>query len=578
MKIFRALLMCLLLSCCYVCHNKPYPHTMQMADTLVYSNPDSAIMLLTQLKDSINTEPKSTQMYYRLLTVKAKDKAFITHSSDSLIQQILCYYEEKDDKKILPEAYYYAGRVYSDLGDAPQALAYYQKATELLAKSTNYRQLKVIYSQMGDLFLFQDVYEEAMEAFKKAYYYNALIKDDRGMIINLCSIGITFTAFGNADSSLYYYQKAYEQAERLGNTENTDKVKRLLASLYIQLKQFDLAQATLQSINNPSPQNPTTTYSIKANLYNKTEQLDSAMYYYYKLLTQDDIYAQQTAHWGLAEIAQKRSDCQSALEHIRQYNERTDSIRKITDSETIRKMQSLYNYQLKEKENVVLRANRAKQKQQFIYSILALSFLAIIFIAYIQNSRRKKLQLKTQLDKLEQLKEEQYQRSNQFIEKNKCKIKELEKELLLSSQNNKTMQKLLLAQKEQILRMNSKIEADQEEQSLAEIAFHQSDIYSKFHDAANGKGTLNTKDWELLHFKVDSCYKGFTSRLRAIYPVSDMEMKVCLLLKININVTGISLLVGRTKPAIVSIRKKLYEKTHGEAGKAEQWDEFILSL
>ena len=28
---------------------------------------------------------------------------------------------------LLPEAYYYAGRVYADLGNAPQALDYYQK-------------------------------------------------------------------------------------------------------------------------------------------------------------------------------------------------------------------------------------------------------------------------------------------------------------------------------------------------------------------------------------------------------------------------------------------------------------------
>lgn len=578
MKTFRALLMCLLLTCCYACHNKPYPYTMQMADTLVYSNPDSAIILLAQLKDSINTEPKSTQMYCRLLTLKAKDKSYISYSLDSLILQILYYYEEKNDKEHLPEAYYYAGRAYSNLGDTPEALVYYLKAVELLEESTNYRLLKAIYSQMGDLFLFQDSYEEAIKAFKKAYYYNTLLKDNRGKIINLCSLGTVFTACGNTDSSLYYYQKAYEQAEISGNAEYTDNVKQLLVSLYIQLKQFDLAKATLQSIINPSAQNQTAIYSIAANLYHKTEQIDSAKFYYHKLLKQDDVYAQQIAHWGLTEIALKQSNSENALEHLRQYNEWTDSIRKITDNESIRKMQMLYNYQLKEKENIVLRANKAQQKKQFVYSFLILSLFAISFIAYMQNNRRRKLQLKTQLDKLEQLREEQYQRSNLFIEENKYKIEELEKELLLSNENNKAMKKNLLAQKEQILRMNSKIEADQEEQSLAEIAFHQSDIYSKFHDAANGKGTLNTKDWELLHFKVDSCYKDFTSRLRAIYPVSDMEMKVCLLLKINISVTGISLLVGRTKPAIVSIRKKLYEKTYGEAGKAEQWDEFILSL
>lgn len=200
--------------------------------------------------------------------------------------------------------------------------------------------------------------------------------------------------------------------------------------------------------------------------------------------------------------------------------------------------------------------DNARQQQWIIYSVFIIILLIALYTIHVQYSKRKKFQLKVQLKKLEELKEEQYQRSNLFIEENKRKIEELEKELLISNKNNDDMRRLLLAQKEQILRMNRKIEADQEEQSLAEITLRQSDIYGKFHDAANGKGSLNTKDWEMLQIKVDRCYKGFTARLRAIYPVSDIEMKVCILLKININVTGISLLVGRSKSAIVSARKK----------------------
>lgn len=182
-------LLALLLLCLYACNNKPHPHAMQVADTLVYSNPDSACLLLEQLRDSINAEPQATQIYYQLLNIKARDKAYIAHTSDSLILEVLHYYEDKKEKMLLPEAYYYAGRVYADLGDAPQALDYYQKAADLLEGSTDYRLQKVIYNQMGKLFLFQDVYEEAMKAYKKSYQYQACINDNRGMIISLCNIG-----------------------------------------------------------------------------------------------------------------------------------------------------------------------------------------------------------------------------------------------------------------------------------------------------------------------------------------------------------------------------------------------------
>jgi len=123
------------------------------------------------------------------------------------------------------------------------------------------------------------------------------------------------------------------------------------------------------------------------------------------------------------------------------------------------------------------------------------------------------------------------------------------------------------------------LKTNKEERQLSESLFRESDIYNKFHNAAcNETIRISSDDWEMLRIKIDECYKGFSSRLRSIHPISNMEMRICLLLKINISVTGISMLCGRSKSAIVSARKRLYEKYFAEKGKPEQWDEFILSL
>lgn len=88
------LLTCLLL-CFYACDRKPYPQSLIIADSLASIQPDSAIALLKTLEDNIKTESESTQMYYRLLCIKANDKAYIRHTSDSLILLVLHYYIEK---------------------------------------------------------------------------------------------------------------------------------------------------------------------------------------------------------------------------------------------------------------------------------------------------------------------------------------------------------------------------------------------------------------------------------------------------------------------------------------------------
>ena len=545
-------------------------------DSLTYHNPDSAIISLSKLSDSIEMAPLETQMYYQLLTVKAKDKAYIIHESDSLILQIISYFEGQKNTHLLPEAYYYGGRIYTDLYNAPKALEYYQKAAELLSESTNYKLLQVIYSQMGDLLLYQDVYNEAMDAYWKSFHYNTLMSNEKGIIVNLCSIGETFTGYGNADSALYYYQKAYREVLKTKDKKLTDWVLLYLADLYRQLGETDSIQMLFRSYD--LPQKPDYYYII-GDMYLAYNQLDSASYYYSKMLEADNMYANQKAHFRLAEIAEKIGDTESVMEHIRKYKEWTTEITQATNSETVHKMHSYYNYQLREKENNRLRLENEKQEKWMIAGIFIL-LLFISFIAgYVQYSKRKRTLLNIRLEKLEQLKEEQHQKSALFIEENKQTIERLERLLLQSNQESDAMKALLRAQKEQIQRMNQKAEADKEELELAEVVFRQSVIYNKFHLAANdGEQRISSEDWEALRIAVDQCYNKFSVRIRSLYPISNMELKVCLLLKIGISITGIALLCGRTKSAIVSVRKRLYEKTYQQKGKPEQWDEFILSL
>ena len=104
------------------------------ADSLLSVCPDSAQTLLHVWADSIDRQPEDIRMYYNLLRIKADDKTYVTHTSDSLILKVVHYYKKSRDKRLLPEALYYAGRTYSDLKDAPRALEYYQRAIDVMQR------------------------------------------------------------------------------------------------------------------------------------------------------------------------------------------------------------------------------------------------------------------------------------------------------------------------------------------------------------------------------------------------------------------------------------------------------------
>ena len=582
----RLILLFIIQLCFWACDNKPYSHLMSMADSLTNTNPDSAVIYLNKLKDHIETAPRSVEMYYQLLCIKANDRAYIPHSSDSIILPILNYYKQTDDLH-LPETYYYAGRIYRDLGDAPQALDYFNNTLDALPSSSDSYSLKSkVYSQIGTLFLYQDIYDEALKMFKEAFHYDLLLEDSVGMSYDLRDMATSYRCLNQIDSAIYYYGKANDLALALHQQRFVSMIQSQMAGLYIQLKKYDLAKQFLQSsLSYQHKADKSGIFSVAAKYYHQLGTKDSAAYYYTQLLDFGTIYAKQAAHWGLAELAIDNNHEQDAIPHLRAYMQCVDSIRKITDREAIRQMRSVYNYKLREKEIAHLKSKN-EQTKLIIISLLSLcAILASITFAYIQYFKLKQLQLTIRLKKIKRLKDKLYSRSVQFIEENKRKIEELEimeRKFLEVDQINTTLKEQLNAQKELIIYTNKQIKLDLNRREQSQAVLFKSEInlhiqrQLKINDRS--KRMLSDEDWKELEKLVNSTYNGFKENLYDIYNLSLFEYRVCLLIKINIQPIDIGKLTEHSKESISSTRRRLYEKVFHIKGAPKDWDDFIYSL
>lgn len=582
----RLILLFIIQLCFWACDNKPYSHLMSMADSLTNTNPDSAVIYLNKLKDHIETAPRSVQMYYQLLCIKANDRAYIPHSSDSIILPILNYYKQTDDLH-LPETYYYAGRIYRDLGDAPQALDYFNNTLDALPSSSDSYSLKSkVYSQIGTLFLYQDIYDEALKMFKEAFHYDLLLEDSVGMSYDLRDMATSYRCLNQIDSAIYYYGKANDLALALHQQRFVSMIQSQMAGLYIQFLKYDLAKQFLQSsLSYQHKADKSGIFSVAAKYYHQLGTKDSAVYYYTQLLDFGTIYAKQAAHWGLAELAIDNNHEQDAIPHLRAYMQCVDSIRKITDREAIRQMRSVYNYKLREKEIAHLKSKN-EQTKLIIISLLSLcAILASITFAYIQYFKLKQLQLTIRLKKIKRLKDKLYSRSVQFIEENKRKIEELEimeRKFLEVDQINTTLKEQLNAQKELIIYTNKQIKLDLNRREQSQAVLFKSEIYLhiqrqlKINDRS--KRMLSDEDWKELEKLVNSTYNGFKENLYDIYNLSLFEYRVCLLIKINIQPIDIGKLTEHSKESISSTRRRLYEKVFHIKGAPKDWDDFIYSL
>lgn len=558
--------------------HRPYPLFMEQAQSCMETAPDSALHCLSLLKDSIRREPEETQMYYHLLTIKAKDKLYIRHTSDSLVNLIVKYYNEHSDKNKLIEAYYYQGSVYRDLHDAPSALdAFHEvisrsKELPVADRKQSADLMARTYNQMGTLFAYQGLYDESLQANRESVNcYLAQGKKDKTPY-PLRNIARMYDAKHQKDSALHYYQKAYRTAL---SARSPHKAYRILGELgsfyYYSLVKADSAKQMLITALNHQP-DMANALLVLGDVYRGEARWDSACYYLHRAIEYGDIYKQHSAYRHLSSIEIQKHNAPQAITYIQQAQLLADSIKEITRTEAIAQINSLYNYQHIQKENYTLLLEN--EKENALSWILGCISLAIAGVAVgIYFYYRKKVQtILLQTYKCNKLKEEREAMSMEAHEENIRKIKELEQA--------KALQDLLLAQKEQLEAKNQEIIASLKKQKVLQDSLRQTSIYHFFHQACTQADSKMTEEkWSELQKEVDTAYPNFSKCLYELSPkLSVIELQICYLMKISIPPTHIAIFTNRTKAAISNARTRLAKRLLGEQSSTEELDALISDL
>lgn len=100
------------------------------------------------------------------------------------------------------------------------------------------------------------------------------------------------------------------------------------------------------------------------------------------------------------------------MEYFDKYLIYTDSIKEIINTETIRKMQSLYNYQLKEEKNRELQQENKRQELWLTILISTIMLSITLIIIYQQYNKRKKQKIQEQQRLLDEHKENNFMKAS----------------------------------------------------------------------------------------------------------------------------------------------------------------------
>lgn len=558
------------------CSTPDYRRELIEIDSISSVDPQMAMRMLDSIKTEMLSAPEHEQMYYRLLCIKAPDKAYIKHTSDCDILPLVEYYETKGDKRLLAEAYYYAGNTYRDLNDAPQALEYYQKSEEALPDNADLQKRSRLHNQQAYLFLYQGLNDESIKHFKQTYCYECLRHDTAMMAHCMDAIAFVFSEKNEMDSSMFYYEKAYRLAKEKNDSTRMKRILGQMASFYVKKKDYQFAMQCLKpALQFTDVNSKNAYYTILSNIYMNTGKYDSAFIYCKDLFERGSIYAKLSACRRLTDIYMIKGDYDNARKYLQSFQELTDSVNRITATESVNRMNSLYNYNLRAKENLALKAENLRKQSVTTMAVTVLCIMVIVFISYVARNRQKQ---RFQAERLSRVKKELFEQSEEYVRKNNEKLGELEEELKRMSDENLLLIGRIEEQRADLILANEIALKRQGRMESARARIMGTEIYRTIQDHIRHDKVIMRMEWEELDRMINREIPGFRDNLYSYYTISSHEYHVCMLIRLDISPKDMAGLLGCTPSAVSKVRKRLQEKFFSDSGTARDFDNFIHSL
>ena len=580
-KVIYLLLILLILTSC--AGNRKYDDLMQRADSIMNVNDDSAkvaIRMLDGVKSQLPEFSKSQKMRYELLRHKAMNKACITFTSDSVMKEVVDYYDHHGSANERMLANYVLGCVYRDMHEVPLALEYYNKATEqadTTAADCDYGTLYRVYSQMGFLFSKQYLPYQLLDAFGKAEKYAYLAKDTLNAIINYQNKGDAYDYLGKKDSVVAINLRSANMFMRIGDNYNAAIALGCNYSYYIEKqdtvnakKAFEAYFSTGYEGNLEYEDSKAYVLYQKGTYYMFTGQLDSACYILQQSLKFCKSFSNKAATTkALAHYYAKVNQPSLAMKYALQSSEYNDSSLMEARKNQLQQMQAMYDYG-RNQEIARMAEQKAKRSTQMNYMIVFACVILFLFLSYIY---RKQLALKKKRIAVSKL----------LYEDSLLKLKRLqdEKAKLVAENDNKLFQ-VIMEKKNTIDKLKAEISDIQDKYSLTsvsnvELTLMDSSICKKIKFIElHPKKSMCEEDWKELANTIENAIPNFIPVLKN--RLNDKDYQICLLIRLGFSTSLIARLLGLSDAAISKRRKTMLKKLCGKVGKPKEFDEYVLQI
>ena len=578
--IFLLLIIMLLASCA---GNRKYDDLMQRADSIMNVNDDSAkvaIRMLDGVESQLPEFSKAQKMRYELLRHKAMNKAYISFTSDSIMKEIVDYYDRHGSANERMLANYVLGCVYRDMHEVPLALEYYNKAAEqadTTAADCDYGTLYRVYSQMGFLFSKQYLSYQLLDAFDKAEKYAYLAKDTLNAIINYQNKGDAYDYLGKKDSVVAINLRSANMFKRIGDNYNAAIALGCNYSYYIEKQDSVNAKKAFEAYFSTGYEGNSNYGDAKAFLlcekgryYMFVSRLDSAFSCLNQSLKLSKSYSNKAAATKvLAQYYARVNKPVLAMKYALKSSEYNDSDLLAVRESQLQQIQAMYNYG--RNQEIARKAElKAERITMLVYVLIAGGVVIFLLLTHLYLKQLKK-------------KKEKILVTKHLYDDSLLKLRQKQEELeLLRTVNDRKIADVIKEKEQTINKLEDDLKDIRDKYSNSslsdvDILLKESSIYKRIkYLELHPKEIMRENDWIELEETIEQLIPSFIPLLKNRLNV--MAYRICLLVKLEISTSSIAILLGLSSSAISKYRKVMLEKLCGRSGKPKDFDEYIRQI
>ena len=580
-KVLYLLLIIMLLASC--AGNRKYDDLMQRADSIMNVNDDSAkvaIRMLDGVKSQLPEYTQAQKMRYELLRHKAMNKACITFTSDSVMKEVVDYYEDHGSANQRMLANYVLGCVYRDMHEVPLALEYYNKATEqadTTAADCDYGTLYRVYSQMGFLFSKQYLPYQLLDAFGKAEKYAYLAKDTLNAVINYQNRESAYYYLGNKDSVIAINLRASNMFKQIGDNNNAAIALGCNYSYYIEKQDSVNAKKAFEAYFSTGYEGNSNYGDAKAFLlcekgtyYMFVSRLDSAFSCLNQSLKLSKSYSNKAAATKvLAQYYARVNKPVLAMKYALKSSEYNDSDLLAVRESQLQQIQAMYNYG--RNQEIARKAElKAERITMLVYVLIAGGVVIFLLLTYLYLKQLKK-------------KKEKILVTKHLYDDSLLKLRQKQEELeLLRTVNDRKIADVIKEKEQTINKLEDDLKDIRDKYSNSslsdvDILLKESSIYKRIkYLELHPKEIMRENDWIELEETIEQLIPSFIPLLKNRLNV--IAYRICLLVKLEISTSSIAILLGLSSSAISKYRKVMLEKLCGRSGKPKDFDEYIRQI